>query len=445
MKIEDVVNTVICGNSLTKLKTLPDESVQMCVTSPPYWGLRDYGTADWKGGSEECDHKRRELRNDAVKLDITTMLATKGFQYTGKCPKCGAVRIDDQLGLEKTPDEYISNMADLFDEVKRVLKQDGVLFLNIGDSYASHKDSKSIKQTISSDDRHVMEKGKSVTRDTKMLKSVGLKDKDLVGIPWMLAFELRKRGWYLRQDIIWNKPNPMPESVKDRCTKSHEYIFLLSKSEKYFFDYMALMEVATGYDGRKSNVMHPSTKYKDSTQTFNTKKSPRWWTIKNLQDNGQPNHTLHKNRAEGLPEYNTKYANTKMGGGGSGFIGRAYLDKEGRALTEIIDGIPMRRKRSVWTINTKPYKGAHFACFPEELAENCIVAGSKEGDIVLDPFMGSGTTAQISLELNRKYIGIDLNPEYIDLSDKRIKPVVMKKKQKEHNEETWRDVFGDSE
>lgn len=333
---------IYCGDSLTVLKGMADESVDMCVTSPPYYGLRDYGE-------------------------------------------------DGQIGLEDTPDQFISALADVFDEVKRVLKDDGTLWVNIGDSYAGRGkgawENKERQKEVYVPD--------SNSPQVKMRKTWdGIKQKDLIGIPWMLAFELRRRGWYLRQDIIWHKPNPMPESVKDRCTKSHEYIFLLSKSPKYYFDHEAIQEIATGYDGRKDTLLKGSHKYENETHLpsgVNTqsmaKRGHERWKFKNLAEKGKTPNTMHLRRAVGEADF-------------------VY---------------PMRNKRDVWSVSTKPYSGAHFAVFPEKLIEPCIMAGSKYGGIVLDPFSGAGTTGVVCKRLGREYIGIELNREYVALSEKRIK------------------------
>ncbi len=217
---------------------LADGSVNCIVTSPPYYGLRDYGTAKWEGGDPNCEHTVASGDNDRLKPGVERP-ERNGIkrQY---CQKCGAVRIDQQIGLEQTPAEYVNDIVQVFRELWRVLRDDGVVWLNLGDSYSSYKDCKSVPDSLrvggKSEPANIIEKGKSVTRNTKVMRSVGLKDKDLIGIPWMVAFALRDDGWYLRQDIIWHKPNPMPESVKDRCTKAHEYIFLLSKSAKYYYD-----------------------------------------------------------------------------------------------------------------------------------------------------------------------------------------------------------------
>ena len=286
---------------------------QMCVTSPPYFGLRDYG------------HK-------------------------------------GQIGLEQTPEEYIAAMVEVFRCVRDVLADDGTLWLNIGDSYVAtggeYKNGSQGKTSIvgKTSPENVPGFGRVARR--KAMEAGGLKQKDLIGIPWMLAFALRADGWYLRQDIIWHKPNPMPESVRDRCTKAHEYIFLLSKSERYFFDSEAIKEPAKV---SSEGIRFGGNKYGDSDD----------------------------------PKHATK----------SGNVSKEY-DKA--------------NKRSVWTVATRPYKGAHFATFPPALIEPCILAGSRHGDIVLDPFMGSGTTAQVALQHDRQYLGCELNPDYASLQQERI-------------------------
>jgi len=301
-------NKIYQGDVLNVLKTFPDESIHCCVTSPPYWGLRDYG-------------------------------------------------VEGQIGLEKTPEEYVLKMVEVFREVKRVLRKDGTLWLNLGDSYCGTGNKGEYKDPKYLDGRN----GQKVALNNKIK---GLKAKDLVGIPWMVAFALRADGWYLRQDIIWHKPNPLPESVKDRCTKAHEYIFLLSKSRKYYYDHEAIKEKAvSGTDlgilrSKKQAMLNPS---------------------------------ILKRQKENI--------DSRTAGDGN------------------------RNKRSVWTVTTKPFKGAHFAVFPEDLIEPCILAGCPEGGIVLDPFMGSGTTALVALKHNRNYIGIELNQEYIKISEKRISQI----------------------
>ena len=299
---------------------------QTCITSPPYFGLRDYGTATYEGGDTNCIHTISGW-SDNLKPDCDR--PERDGKKRQFCLKCGAKRIDQQIGMEETPEDYIKAMVDVFRCVWDVLEDDGTLWLNIGDSYASNTSAGD--KTFGNPEFNKNRPSRAATKTAAKSVPNGCKPKDLIGIPWMLAFALRADGWYLRQDIIWHKPNPMPESVKDRCTKSHEYIFLFSKKPKYYFDSEAIKEKAVTGDGED-----------------------------------------------------------------------------------------MRNKRDVWTVNLKPYKEAHFATFPTQLIEPCVLAGSRINDIVLDPFMGSGTTAKVAKEYGRRYIGCELNEEYRELQNKRL-------------------------
>ena len=393
--------TLLLNDCLDTLKTLPDASVQCCVTSPPFYGLRDYGTAKWEGGDEGCDHKHF-LGGHGEKSEMQTgSLGTQTYQYKNVCGKCGATRIDNQIGLEETPEAYVAKLVDVFREVKRVLKDDGVLWLNLGDSYWGGKGKSGYELPDEAEARRAngetFQTGHNIPGYMDMRPTDGkhpvIKPKDLIGIPWMVAFALRADGWYLRSDIIWAKPNPMPESVTDRCTKSHEYIFLLTKSAKYYYDNEAIKEVATGYDGRKDDQFKGAIKSYDGVmpggkpQTF-AQRGQKRWEYKNLQEDGQQPNTMHLKR----------------------LVGEEYLS-------------PVRNKRDVWTVATKPYKGAHFATFPPDLIEPCILAGSRPCDTVLDPFNGSGTTGAVSIKHGRNYIGCELNPDYIELTKKRLAQV----------------------
>ena len=348
------MNKILFGDCRETLKTITTP-VQMCVTSPPYYGLRDYGTATWIGGDPNCNH----MRDSKVTAKCITghknhdkMAGVGDAIYKTECPKCGAVRQDNQIGLEETPEEYIDNLVSVFRSVRDVMKDDGTLWVNIGDTYYNYRsDGNYPKQTVSKTNQDLP--NFSPVRGNKLQ---GLKQKDLIGIPWMLAFALRADGWYLRQDIIWHKPNPMPESVKDRCTKAHEYIFLLSKNRYYKYDHEAIKEPVK-------------------------------------QDWGTRDRT------------NGKYHNP-----GTGLAPHSGLTKS----------YDRKNKRSVWTVTNKPYKGAHFAVFPPDLIEPCILAGSEENDIVLDPFMGSGTTAMVARKHNRNYIGCELHEDYASLQTDRI-------------------------
>jgi len=346
-----------------------------CTVSLPVrlidYGLRDYGTAKWEGGDPNCEHTVGSGDNDNLKTYVTRP-ERDGIkrQY---CQKCGAVRIDQQIGLEQTPAEYVDNIVQVFREVWRILRDDGTVWLNLGDSYNGSGGAGGDYIEGGLKEGQPKYPGRHINN---------LKLKDLIGIPWMVAFALRDDGWYLRQDIIWHKPNPMPESVKDRCTKAHEYIFLLTKSPKYYYDYEAILEPATGYDGRKD------TKYKGGDKDVSIGKHERW-QYKNLQDDGQQPNTMHLKRLEG----------------------EEYVS-------------PVRNRRSVWTIPTSPYRGAHYATFPPKLIEPMILAGCPAGGIVLDPFVGSGTTVMVANHLGRKGIGLDLNFKYLkDNAKERIATV----------------------
>jgi DNA modification methylase len=300
---------ILIGDVRARLKDIETGSVQTCVTSPPYWGLRDYGN-------------------------------------------------DGQIGLETTIAEYVNNMVEVFREVKRTLRDDGILWLNLGDSYASFRDGKAVPDTTRGDSLGTLvPKGLAKNRMATTFIGTNIKHKDLVGIPWRVAFALQDDGWYLRQDIIWAKPNPMPESVTDRCTKSHEYLFLLSKSARYYFDNQSIKE---------------PTVTRDNT-----------------------------NRDRDKTKLNNVPGRTRMGGLKT-------------------NNYETRNKRDVWTIATKPFKGAHFAVMPEALVTPCVLAGSRGGDTVLDPFAGSGTVGVVALREGRKFIGAELNPEYAAMAVERI-------------------------
>jgi DNA modification methylase len=324
---------ILQGDAIKRLKDLPDELVNCCVTSPPYFGLRDYG-------------------------------------------------VDGQIGLEETPEAYINRLVEVFREAKRVLRNDGTLWLNIGDSYSgSGKGGQSEEKRSENWKPEYSNKG----------KCYGLKPKDLIGIPWMLAFALRADGWYLRQDIIWHKPNPMPESVTDRCTKSHEYIFLLSKSKNYYYDAETIAEPVT-----QSTIDRLS---QDIENQQGSERVPG-------KTNGAMKASAPRYGGKKYTENPDVFNRTKSG--------NVYEFRENR------------NKRDVWSVATQPFKEAHFATFPKELIRPCILAGCPVGGVALDPFFGSGTVGEVALEENRDFIGIELNPKYIKISEKRISNVQVK-------------------
>ena len=426
------------GDCRVRLDDLPAESVQTVVTSPPYFGLRDYGTSTWDGGDPDCDHLQRELRR-GVNL-AASPASTRGggkkvaevgwLPYRDTCGRCGARRTDRQLGIEATPDEYVAELVAVFRAVRRVLRDDGTVWLNLGDSYAAHT-SGSPQQRVG--ERSTLRGNGHVGGGPKLRSArvparpatAGVKPKDLLGVPWLVAFALRADGWYLRADVIWSKPNPMPESVTDRPTKAHEYLFLLAKSRRYYYDAAAIREQA------------------DSRQ------QQRW--------------TGTAEQPKGVGRADAGVQNPLSQGGTS---------------TE-------RNRRSVWTLATQPYDGAHFATFPPQLVEPCVLAGSSptccgvcgapwrrvverdgggswhehENDagagqrqvsmgqaswdayraprttgwaptcdhdddsgrsLVLDPFAGSGTVLLVAERHGRDSLGIELSPEYAALARRRI-------------------------
>lgn len=461
--IEEYKNKIFHGDCLEVLKTLPDKIVSCCVTSPPYYGLRDYGTGTWVGGDANCPHRRLSKRSDHTITGHAQeeLEANVGDAiYKTVCPLCGAVRVDKQIGLEETPEEYIRKLVAVFHEVKRVLKEDGTLWVNIGDSYASNGGGSGYEsEKLSKKQRS--NRG-SYTVVTKQNKTHNCKPKDLIGIPWMLAFALREDGWYLRQDIIWHKPNPMPESVKDRCTKSHEYIFLLSKNPQYYFDHEAIQEDAsqkkqkhelnsTGYDCSKFADEEQESKIR---QGMNKKRGSNIIAVRrNLPDRHRFVQFLKNHSSiDSLSEYASVKRTTVehwFREDESGFSYpsiddwesiRDFLDDYSQEFSEIdwmmsdisyeTDAVDKnfngkRNKRDVWSVTTKAVKEAHFATYPEELITPCILAGCPKDGIVLDPFFGSGTTGRVATKFNRNYIGIELNKEYIDIGKKRTNNVQM--------------------
>jgi len=372
------MNKVYWGDCRDSLRQMKEEGikVQTCVTSPPYYGLRDYGTGTWIGGDEDCSHKRDSKHSDKTITGHANKDLTVGDAiYKTICPKCGAERKDLQIGLEETPQQFINNLVEVFAGVWDILADDGTLWVNLGDSYAGSNGNGQHEQSFGQSKYTPFESPTSG-------KKLGIKPKNLLGMPWRLAFALQDFGWYLRQDIIWHKPNPMPESVKDRCTKSHEYIFLLSKKPHYYFDHKAIQEPSIyGADDRASRG--------DSRR-----------------DTGMNHIAAKKDKraGEGCIAYEGKRTDNNTSGGQESFV---HIEE-------------MRNKRDVWTVNTKPYSGSHFAVFPTELIEPCILAGSRVGDIVLDPFFGSGTTGQVSQQLGRKWIGCELNKDYESLQNERV-------------------------
>ena len=445
MTYADTHVTLYHGDALTVLATLPAESVQTGITSPPYWALRDYGTATWAGGAEQCNHVERAARGDAGRVSTDARAGVNPapvdtpMRYRDLCLKCGARRLDAQLGLEPTPEAYVASLVAVFREVRRVLRSDGTCWIVMGDSYATGAGRVGERPGGGTQGDAWAERG-AMTSPNRM-PIPGLKPKDLVGIPWRLAFALQADGWYLRSDIIWAKPNPMPESVTDRPTKAHEYLFLLAKSERYYYDAEAIRE-----------PLQPQTI--DRAKYPGQSHHPRGWHTEDVPING-----------------------------GSLRPDVSFLNPSGR-----------NRRRSVWTIATAPYPDAHFATFPPDLVKPCILAGTSERGAcaacgapwervvereamhddrprpserirpehgwkglnetgshtqtgtrattlgwqptcrceaatvpctVLDPFAGSGTTLYVAKELNRRALGIELSAAYLPLITDRLRQGVL--------------------
>lgn len=341
---------ILCGDALEELRKLPDGSFHCCITSPPYWGLRDYGTAKWEGGAENCAH-------DGTNAGATSQRVGRSYQQgrpmRAECRNCGAHRVDRQLGLESTPEEYVKKLVDVFREVRRVLRDDGTLWLNLGDSYVGGNNTNQ-----GGNANWGSQPGREGMGNTPKSLWFGLKAKNLVGIPWRAAFALQADGWYLRSDIIWNKSNPMPESVTDRPTKAHEYIFLLSKSKKYYYDADAIKE---------------RSKYPDDNR-----------------------------KARQIPE---------------DYSSRAVAD---RIATINPLKYQERNKRTVWTVATQPFPKAHFAVFPEKLIDPCVLAGCPVDGVILDPFCGAGTVGVVARRHRRRFFGIEIKPEYCVMAMERI-------------------------
>ena len=332
------------GDCREAMRLMPSESVQCCVTSPPYFGLRDYGNAG-------------------------------------------------QIGLEPTPAEYVAQMVEVFREVRRVLRDDGTLWLNLGDSYANDT-----KWGGSTSGKHAqaLQGNSGIGRNHT---TTGLKSKDLIGIPWRVAFALQADGWYLRQDIIWHKPNPMPESVTDRCTKAHEYVFLLSKGPRYYFDSEAMKEPAVGAMAGNTKPAKGAAAYAEGDEAHRTKAGLHAWAERQRSARDSFKRTGSK-REQAIPGQS---------------VG---THREDRAESDF--DVAMRNRRSVWTVATRPYRGAHFATYPPALIEPCVMAGSRVGDTVLDPFGGSGTTGEVACRAGRRAVLCELNPSYADMGVARI-------------------------
>ena len=532
-------NVILCGDVRTMLKTLPDESVNCVVTSPPYWGLRDYGTASWEGGEDGCAHRVRDERAAAPGSAKQASSAGANYVYAGDC-RCGAKRVDSQLGLEATPDKYVVNMVAVFREVRRVLRDDGTVWLNLGDSYAGSGKGSGGAGTFSA--KQVSNAGSYQVGEANFLGvPAGLKPKDLIGVPWRVAFALQADGWWLRSDIIWSKPNPMPESVTDRPTRAHEYVFLLSKSARYYYDAEAIREPVNGTaHARHAAGKDPSLAFKmqepgmgnrnnPSFQSYMHDLPPEWgrnrrtvWEIATEPFNGSdlmrhgdgggsgrtvsPDCPVHGDRKspastapndeqpDAFPSVRNPNTYVHLDPGLEGepvaietrpavdsVLGSSDLPGQSCAVAATLhsteshkmghgqpialhDGLDAQLPNHIDDSEQSPVSGAsadrihennteagffgdvqdfgqpaqridrsvykctctiidHFAVFPTALVKPCILAGCPEGGIVLDPFFGSGTTGLVAARAGRDWIGIELNPAYVEMAEERLASV----------------------
>jgi DNA modification methylase len=420
---------LIHGAAQDQLVMWPAESVQCCVTSPPYWGLRDYslpssiwltaGLRDWPDlvcpGGHEWGDKMQHRGGAGVQGSTSQRVGRQNIEAQAKvrdagnfCVRCGAWR--GCLGLEPTPELFVEHIVTVFREVRRVLRDDGTLWLNLGDSYAgsgrggnpdagtkqgTNTGSQTVGVLYGRDHESAAAERERIKEQFAMQRAAGIKPKDLIGIPWMVAFALRADGWYLRSEIIWHKPNPMPESVIDRPTKAHEQLFLLAKSPRYYYDADAVREPLRP---KTFTTFGAGVKSKGNDALGNVKSDNWATTVPTRKPRMMKKTDGHENR---------RY---------DGFNDRW---EESEANGEVIAGA---NKRSVWTIAPQPFRGAHFATFPEKLAEPCILAGSRQGDLILDPFCGSGTTGVVSLKNGRRFLGIDQSLTYLnDIAAVRLK------------------------
>jgi DNA modification methylase len=356
------------GDALTRLREMESGTVQVCVTSPPYYGLRDYGTATWDGGDADCDHDVRRWDGPKQTQGAQSGHAANGDRLAREACKCGARRIDDQLGLEATPDEYVAKLVAVFREVQRVLRDDGTLFIVIGNTYSAYNANRGASKSFAA------KADQSRPRLPSGLPDPTYPAKCLIPVAWLLGLALIQDGWILRSDSIWAKPNGMPSSVEDRPTTNHEYVLILSKSPRYYWDAAAVAEPASEV-GREITL---------GAQSFALR------------------------QAKGMDR-----------------------EPSGNATAAVYTVPPSRNLRSVWTINTQPRRSVtafddggdeydHFASYPDELVRRCLLAGSREGDTVLDPFSGSGTTGVVALRHGRSFVGIELNPSYVEMARRRI-------------------------
>ncbi len=421
---------IINADVFDGLAALPDESVHCAVTSPPFWMLRDYGTGTWQGGDPDCDHIASTIRTGAGLAALGEHYRGGGhkageekpIQFRDVCGKCGAQREDRQIGLEATPEQYVAALVMVFREVRRVLRKDGTLWLNLGDSYASSGGAGWQGKNGQRADRRFTApnfKGNSAA-------AARIKPKDLIGTPWLVAFALRADGWWLRQEIIWSKPNPIPESIRDRCTKAHEHLFLLAKSGRPTIWRARDTGEWSGKPDRSERAPAPG---RPGETVARWRAHDYYFDADAIREGRAGDENANGFRGgsyvdgEAGPRAVTGNNRVKIPGGwdrGEGAHGTIH--RSGRTSAEYQTATVRTggNKRSVWTIATQPFPDAHFATFPEALAETCIQAGCPKGGVVLDPFGGAGTTGLVADRLGRDAVLIELNPAYAQMAHERI-------------------------
>lgn len=411
---------IFVGDVMGRLREMPSDSVHCCVTSPPYWGLRDYGTASWVGGNVDCDHLQKTGGTGASTLGLASgghdlsdeareRSTTRSFvPFRQTCEKCGAERVDRQIGLEPTPAGYVARMTEVFEEVRRVLRPDGVCFLNLGDSYAgSGKGTGDTKTTNKSNGASRGVAIGSTYGDSGHTSGIkpppGMKAKNLVGIPWRVAFALQDAGWWLRQDIIWAKPNGMPGSQEDRTTSSHEHIFMLTKSAVYWSDFDAIKTPP-----RESSRVRVAQDIQAQAGSHRANGGAK--------TNGAMKAVAGR---KDLPENQAKIGAFRDKQRGHSRTHAGFNDRWD-AMEKSEQQSQPAMMRDVWFVSPGGFAEAHFAVMPTEIARRCVLAGCPEGGTVLDPFSGAGTSGVAALRLDRNYVGIELNPEYASMSERRI-------------------------
>lgn len=409
---------IIVADVLDGLRQLEPESVQCVVTSPPYWGLRDYGTDPWVGGDPACTHRDGMAQPPQTIGSGANPYPGGGAHRGGDasvCASCGATRTVRQIGLERTPAEYVDRLAAVFAAVWRVLRPDGTLWLNLGDCYNAYNGGSGPGSgpvdgpSERSAQRPQLPTGYGI-RDR------GLKPKDLVGIPWRVAFALQAAGWWLRSDIVWHKPNPMPESVGDRPTRCHEYLFLMARSERYYYDAAAVAEpIAEGTAARleRAHSGYQAPGQSPHNGTAGPRPNRRQAFPAGVGD--EPRTAAALNTDDVRAEIRSTPARERRQVSPAGRPCSPQIEEDPSAFSDT------RNRRTVWTIPTMGYSEAHFATFPTALVEPCILAGSRPGDTVLDPFAGAGTVGLVADRLDRHSIGIELSPEYAAMAERRIR------------------------